>query len=162
MPLKIEITANDPHELRAIFSELGGALNLAQTTTPSVIHDHRGRAVATMEVHAPEAPADMTPEAGEDEVEEATTEEAPKRGRGRPPKNPPAAAAAPPTANNPAAVRDEATKLLIMVFSRVDKKGDAKVRELQKKYGVAKFADVPDDKVNDLLADAQKADEDTK
>lgn len=177
MPIRIELIADNADELAGMIAKLapiafGRGTPLATPTTGhNVMTTADGKVAAVVEMSEDMGVADEAdPNAPAEEADEsdtaATAETQAKRGRGRPAgaKNKPKPAedeAPKDTAEPEPAIdakaqekkRDKAIELLTKVFAR-GQAGQKAVRELQVKWGVAKFSEVELDFADKLLAEA--------
>lgn len=112
-----------------------------------------------MRVAAPPQKAAIVPDADDEEAETVEQDAAspPGRRRGRPPGSTKAAMAAAASASANGAeksvedMRQEATDILKACWGKKNTPGAEKVIALQKRFGVTRFGEVPDDKVALLL-----------
>jgi hypothetical protein len=183
VPIKIEVTAESPEELRYLLDGLNN--QLAQTTpTPMTIKELSRTASTTtvtavpvvnpkrdtFTVDAPKAveeaaipeDADIEPSLAEREADEEDTS---KKKAGRPkgaknkPKDPEPEAVSAPDAKSdkglsPADALNRAIEILTALYT-TGATGQDGVRKLQQKYAVKSFVQMPLDQAHALLADAR-------
>lgn len=172
MPIKIELSADTPGELHRMIRELTD--QLAQTTPAvrlsGVASADKNTITMHARVEAPPAVADETmPEDAEPELtalDREPDEDTGAKGRGRPkgarnkPKLPePTPVDVGPATGDGALSPDDARKTAITILSSLYGRGaeaQDKIRQLQRDYGVQKFAELPADKSFTLLTDARR------
>jgi hypothetical protein len=171
MPIKIEIIGENGADVAALMADLKKHLAACDASPAAVAAVTNARVV----VEAPPGKAD--PEAGEEpEVEDEDLPQPepipePKKTRA---KKAPASdgdgeasqEVSSPPFEKPAAdldkIKADAISLAVQIFARTKKGGPAKVKDLQTKYNVSKFADLKPDQVEAFATDVAQADEETK